>query len=294
MKKVLGDKRTIFLFCLPGMVLFLAFVIYPLINVVVMSFQQYNGVTPGTFNGLENYWKIFQEEDFWAANWRSLYLCLLPMFVDTFLVLVFTLIIVVLNRTMQKLCKIAFLLPFVLSISVISQLWLAIYHPDWGILNAFLDAIGLHSLTHGWLLDPNTAMVCIGFVGMWWIFGMQLLLIYTGYRSIPETYFEAAEIDGANYLQKVRAITIPLLRNILQLSLIMTSVGGLYTFPQVYIMTKGGPGNSTETIMMYMYKQVFSNQRFGLGSSIAVVAILETCIVLVIIMMLTKQKKIEF
>jgi len=123
---------------------------------------------------------------------------------------------------------------------------------------------------------------------------MQLLLIYTGYRSIPETYFEAAEIDGANYLQKVRAITIPLLRNILQLSLIMTSVGGLYTFPQVYIMTKGGPGNSTETIMMYMYKQVFSNQRFGLGSSIAVVAILETCIVLVIIMMLTKQKKIEF
>lgn len=71
---------------------------------------------------------------------------------------------------------------------------------------------------------------------------MQLLLIYTGYRSIPETYFEAAEIDGANYLQKVRAITIPLLRNILQLSLIMTSVGGLYTFPQVYIMTKGGPG----------------------------------------------------
>lgn len=73
-------------------------------------------------------------------------------------------------------------------------------------------------------------MVCIGFVGMWWIFGMQLLLIYTGYRSIPETYFEAAEIDGANYLQKVRAITIPLLRNILQLSLIMTSVGGLYTF----------------------------------------------------------------
>ncbi len=294
MKQVLGNKRAIFLFCLPGLFLFLLFVLYPMVQVVIYSFQDYDGLLPATFEGWKNYLKLWSDSSFWDANNRSLYLCLATIVVDTLFVTIVALIIVGLNRRVQKLYKVAFLLPFVLSISVISQLWLAIYHADWGILNAVLRLIGLESLTHSWLLDPDISMICVGFVGMWWIFGMQLLIIYTGYRSIPETYFEAAQIDGANYLQACRHIALPLLNNVITLSLTMTAVGGLYTFPQVYIMTKGGPGGSTETIMMYMYKQVFSNQRFGLGSAVAVIAILETCIILVVLLKMFKRESVTF
>jgi multiple sugar transport system permease protein/raffinose/stachyose/melibiose transport system permease protein len=294
MKKVLGSKLAIALFCLPGILLFVVFVLYPLYNVVVYSFQSYDGIAPGKFVGLKNYLRLWGEPAFWDANGRSLYLCAVTMFVDTVLVTIFTLIIVGLRPWIQKAYKIAFLLPFVLSISVISQMWLAIYHPEWGILNSILKAVGLGQFAQGWLLNPDISMLCVGFVGMWWIFGMQLLLIYTGYRSIPENYFEAAQIDGASYFQSSVKIALPLLTNIIRLSLTMTAVGGLYTFPQVYIMTKGGPGASTETVMMYMYKQVFSNQRFGLGSAIAVIAILETCAVLVAVTMLTRRESIQY
>lgn len=294
MKQVLGNRRSIFLFCLPGLCLFLLFVLYPMVNVILYSFQDYDGLLPGTYEGLKNYLKLWGDTSFWDANGRSLYLCLATIVVDTVFVTIVALIIVGLNRRIQKLYKIAFLLPFVLSISVISQMWLAIYHADWGILNAVLRLIGLESLTHSWLLDPDISMMCVGFVGMWWIFGMQLLLIYTGYRSIPETYFEAAQIDGANYWQTSTRIALPLLNNVITLSLTMTAVGGLYTFPQVYIMTKGGPGGSTETIMMYMYKQIFSNQRFGLGSAVAVITIIETCIILIVLLKIFKRESVTF
>jgi len=173
----------------------------------------------------------------------------------------------------------------------VSMVWRWLLNGDYGIINYFLHSMGLETIN--FLGDEKYAMISVVLIGIWKSLGFNMVILISAFKEVPVSLYEAAEIDGANYLQKVRAITIPLLRNILQLSLIMTSVGGLYTFPQVYIMTKGGPGNSTETIMMYMYKQVFSNQRFGLGSSIAVVAILETCIVLVIIMMLTKQKKMR-
>jgi len=251
MKKVLGSKLAITLFCLPGLLLFVIFVLYPLYDVIVYSFQSYDGINPGKFVGLKNYILLWNMPDFWEANVRSLYLCGLTMLVDTVFVSIFALIIVGLKPFFQKAYKIAFLLPFVLSISVISQMWLAIYHPEWGILNSVLEAVGLGQFAQGWLLNPDIAMICIGFVGMWWIFGMQMLLIYTGYRSIPENYFEAAQIDGANYFQSSIKIALPLLTNVIRLSLIMTAVGGLYTFPQVYIMTRGGPGGYTETLMMY-------------------------------------------
>lgn len=294
MKQVLGNKYSIFLFCLPGLLLFTVFVLYPLANVVIYSFQSYNGLTSAEFIGWNNYVKLWGDSNFWSANWHSLYLCLITVFVDTILVVLFAFIIVGLNRYVQKFYKIAFLLPFVLSISVISQMWLAIYHVDWGVLNTFFRMIGLPNLAHRWLLDPETSLVCVGFVGMWWIFGMQLLLVYTGYRSIPQIYFEAAQIDGANYFQTCTHIALPLLNNILTLSFTMTAVGGLYTFPQVYIMTKGGPGGSTETIMMYMYKQVFSNQRFGLGGAISVIAILETLVVLLVLNKLVRRENVRY
>ncbi len=294
MKKILSNKLYIALFCAPALVLFFGFVLYPLVNLFYMSFRNTDGLSVSLFNGLDNYLRLSSDRHFLKANASSLFLCLFAVIGDGVLGIAVAIILTTVERKLQKTFRIAFLIPMVLSISVISQLWLAVYHAEWGLLNSFLDFIGAGALRHSWLIDEKTAMICIAIVGMWWIFGFIVLLAYSGLKSIPAQYYEAAKLDGAGFFQITRRITLPLLSEVTRVCFIFSAVGGLYTFPQVYIMTGGGPGDLTQTVMMYMYKQVFSNQRFGLGSAVAVLAIVESALIIVAINRLIARKDIQF
>ena len=289
MKKVLGNKWYIFLLCAPAMLLLIAFVLYPILNIVVMSLQKTDGLTPAKFIGLKNFVQLFTDDGFMRANLASLGLCLLAVICNAVLAIAVSILLCTLGPKTQKILRTAFIIPLVLSISVISQLWLTIYHADWGLLNTMLDKIGLGFLQNEWLINPKTAMVCIAIVGMWWMFGMDLLMSYSGIKAIPESYFEAAQLDGAGFWQTVRHITLPLLKDVAKMCVTISAIGGLFTFPQVYIMTGGGPGDLTTTVMMYMYKQAFSNQRYGLAAAVGLVVILETCVVLAVINWLFKK-----
>lgn len=293
MKKVLGNKLYICILCAPAVILLAAFVLYPMINIVVMAFEKTNGLTPAVFNGIDNFKQLFLDEAFIKANISSLALCILAVVFNAMLAIAVSILLCTLGERTQKILRTAFIIPLVLSISVISQLWLTIYHADWGLLNQFLDMIGLGFLQNEWLINSNTAMICIAIVGMWWMFGMHLLLSYSGIKAIPESYFEAAQLDGAGFLDTVRYITLPLLKNVSKTCITISAIGGLFTFPQVYIMTGGGPGDLTQTVMMYMYRQAFSNQRFGLAAAVGVVVILETCVILGIIGFLFKKSKYQ-
>ncbi len=283
MKKVLGNKWYIFLLCAPAMLLLTAFVLYPILNIVVMSLQKTDGLTPAKFIGLKNFVRLFTEDEFKRANWASLGLCLLAVLCNAILAIAVSILLCALNPKAQKILRTAFIIPLVLSISVISQLWLTIYHADWGLLNAMLNKMGLGFLRNEWLINPKTAMICIAIVGMWWVFGMDLMMAYSGIKAIPESYFEAAQLDGADFWQMVRYITLPLLKDVAKMCVTISAIGGLFTFPQVYIMTGGGPGDLTTTVMMYMYKQAFANQRYGLAAAVGLVLILETCVILAVI-----------
>lgn len=289
MKKVLGNKWYIFLLCAPAMLLLIAFVMYPILNIVVMSLQKTDGLTPAKFIGFKNFVQLFTDDGFMRANLASLGLCLLAVICNAILAIAVSILLCTLGPKTQKILRTAFIIPLVLSISVISQLWLTIYHADWGLLNTMLDKIGLGFLQNEWLINPKTAMVCIAIVGMWWMFGMDLLMSYSGIKAIPESYFEAAQLDGAGFWQTVRHITLPLLKDVAKMCVTISAIGGLFTFPQVYIMTGGGPGDLTTTVMMYMYKQAFSNQRYGLAAAVGLVVILETCVVLAVINWLFKK-----
>lgn len=280
MKKVLGNKRHIFLLSAPALILLTAFVAYPLINIVIMSLQKTNGLMPAEFVGLDNFLKLIQDEAFIRSNMASLGLSILAVLCNALLAIIVSILLCTLAPKVQKLLRTAFVIPLVLSVSVISQLWLTIYHADWGLLNYFLRAIGLGFLQNEWLINPKTAMICIAVTGMWWAFGMDLLMAYSGIKAIPESYFEAAQLDGAGFLDTVRYITLPLLRNVSKTCIIISTIAGLYTFPQVFIMTGGGPGDLTQTVMMYMYRQAFSNQRYGMASAVGILVIAETCVVL--------------
>jgi ABC-type sugar transport system permease subunit len=289
MNTVLGNKRNIAIFCLPAILLLLFFVVYPLFQILVMSFQKTDELSPATFLGFANYLKLFRDEPFIRANLQSIGLSFLAILFNAVLAIGVAILLSGLHEKAQKYIRTAYILPMVLSVSVISQLWLSIYHADWGLLNTFLTAIGLASLTNQWLINPNTAMLCVAIVGMWWMFGMDLLLAFSGIQTIPETVYEAAELDGCSFTQMATHITLPLLKNVSLTCVIVSATGGLFTFPQVYIMTGGGPGDLTQTIMMYMYRQAFSNQRYGLAAAVAVVAIIEMSVLLFGIFWLFKK-----
>ena len=292
MKKVLSNKGYIFLLCAPAAILLIAFVFYPLGNIVIMSLQKTNGLTKSTFIGLENFKRLFHDAQFLKANFSSIGLSVLAVIFNAFLAILVSILLCTLRPGIQKFLRTAFIIPLVLSISVISQLWLTVYHGDWGLLNNLLEKMGLGFLQNAWLSNPKTAMICIAIVGMWWAFGMDLLMAYSGIKAIPESYFEAAQLDGAGFISTVRYITLPLLRNVAKTCVMLSAIGGMFTFPQVYIMTGGGPGDMTMTVMMYMYKQTFSNQRYGMAAAIGIVVIVETCTILGIIGCLFKKEKL--
>ena len=282
MKSILENKKYIFLLSAPAMILFSAFVIYPLINIVILSLQKTNGLNNAKFVGFQNLKLLFDDISFIKANIASIGLCILAVVFNAILAIVVAILICTLDIRIQRVLRTAFVIPLVLSISVISQLWLTVYHADWGLLNYFLNIMGLGFLQNEWLINYKTAMICIAIVGMWWMFGMDLLMVYSGIKTIPTSYFEAAGLDGAGFFDMVCYITLPLLKDVVKTCITISAIGGLFTFPQVYIMTQGGPGDLTQTVMMYMYNQAFSNQRYGMAAAVGIVVIFETCAILYI------------
>ncbi len=294
MQKILGSKRNIFLFCAPAALLFFTLVIYPIFYIFYLAFQKTDGISFSEFAGWNNYRQVFTEGYFANANWKSLGLAIFATFGIAILGTLIAFLTCGLKSRIQKFYKTAYLIPFVLSISVISQLWLSIYHTEWGVLNKLLDFFHLSSLKTSWLSDQKTAMICVAIVGMWWVLGMTILLVYTGIMAVPESYYEAAKIDGANFLQISRYITLPLCKNIIKTCIIINTIGGFYTFPQVYVMTKGGPGDLTMTVMMLIYREAFSNSRLGLSCAIASITILESIVILAVINFLIRDQEVEF
>ena len=186
MKKVLENKRYIFILSAPALILLAAFVIYPLINIIIMSLQETNGLSPAKFVGFQNFLRLFQDASFLKANIWSIGLCLLAVLCNAILAIAVSILLCTLNPRMQKILRTALILPLVLSISVIAQLWLAIYHADWGLLNSLLEAVGLGFLQNNWLSNSQTAMICIAIVGMWWSFGLDLLFLTPGSSQFPK------------------------------------------------------------------------------------------------------------
>lgn len=294
MQKVLGSKRNIFIFCAPAAVMFFSLVIYPIFYIFYLSFQKTDGISFSEFAGWGNYELMLSEGYFMNANWKSLGLAIFATVGIAILGTVIAFLTCGLKPRIQRFYKTSYLIPFVLSISVISQLWLSIYHSEWGVLNKLLDILHLSSLKTSWLSNQNTAMICVAIVGMWWVLGMTILLVYTGIMAVPDSYYEAAKIDGANFWQISRYITLPLCKNIIKTCIIINTIGGFFTFPQVYVMTKGGPGDLTMTVMMLIYREAFSNYRMGLSCAMAAVTILESVVILLIINFLIRDQEVEF
>mgnify|MGYP001944299867 FL=1 len=238
------------------------------------SLLDWDGITKGVFVGLNNYKELFTSKSagFPKTIGNAMLLAALSTFIQLPISLFFA---IVLGKGVkgEKFYVAVFFIPVLISTTVIGQLWLKIYNPDYGIVNAGLRFLGLDHLVHVWLGDQKTALFAVFIPILWQYVGYHMLLMYAGVKSISPELREAAKIDGATEWRIARHITIPLLKPILRICVIFAITGSLKAFDLIYVLTNGGPAHASEVPSTLMVSMIFNRNRYGLGSAIAIMII---------------------
>ena len=276
MNRVLSNKKAVFIFLLPALVLFLTIIIVPIFMSVTYSLTEWDGIGKKVFTGFDNYKELFltNSDGFWRAVKNSLIFAAGSVFVQLPISLILALI---LARGVkgERFYVSVYFIPVLISTVVIGQLWMKIYNPQSGLLNTVLRSMGLEQLTGNWLGDTKKVIFAVIVPVLWQYIGYHMLLMYASVRSISEEIFEAARIDGANGIQTALHITIPLMKPILKVCVTFAVVGSLKNFDLVYVMTGGGPAGASQLPSTLMVETIFSRNMYGYGSSMAIFIILE-------------------
>lgn len=247
-------------FLAPFLIIFLIFFIWPVLNGIYVSLHEWRILGKVEFVGIENYIKVLSSPAFFKSLWHSIYYVLIstPVMVVTGLLLALLVNSKIIGKTFARS---AYFLPYVLSVSVVSFIWLKLYDSRRGLLNVILNALNLESVN--WLTDKSVVWWSVVLTSVWWGVGFVMVLYLAALQEIPQHYYEAASIDGANKWQQFRYITLPALKNITIVQIFFQVIGGLKLFGQTQIMTGGGPGDTTRTMIMHIYNTGFKKDLFG-------------------------------
>jgi multiple sugar transport system permease protein len=253
-----------YFFIAPSMILFSVFILYPMIQAFLMAFQKVD-LRGSTWVGLGNFIDLSQSKLFWLTMRHTVTYAVFVVIAWITSSLVVASLIQPLPAKVQSFFRAAFYLPYVSSIVVISLVWLWIFQPDLGFFNYFLSVIGLPKVL--WLQSPKIALWAIVLSTVLVVPGTGVVMYSAAMGSVPTEYYEAAEVEGANALQKLIHITFPLLKPTTLYLMVIYTIAGFQIFERVYIMTGGGPINSTMTIVQLIYLTAFSDFNFGRASA---------------------------
>ena len=264
-----GDRVAGWAFVAPFLVFFLAFLIWPMIHGLYLSFTDISLTgAGGNIIGLANYTEAFADGDMWRSLGNTAWFTLL----STIPLVVIALVMAVLveqGLPGQWLWRLSFFMPFLLASTVVSQIWVWIFNPQLGAANALLKIFGLEGVA--WLQNPDTAMLGVVIATVWWTIGFNFLLYLAALQNIPSQQYEAAAIDGAGRFRQFWSITMPQLLPTTLLIVMLQVLASLKLFDQVYQMTGGGPGGATRSILQYVYEVGFTGYRFGYSAAISYV-----------------------
>ncbi|MFD1540718.1 carbohydrate ABC transporter permease [Nonomuraea guangzhouensis] len=262
-------RRVAYLYLLPAFVIYAAFLLYPIGRAVQLSLYDWDGLSVGRWAGLSNYAAIVADEGLRDAFVHALVLvgfyALAPLAIGLTLA-------AILNHAKVRglgFFRTVVFLPQVVAMVVVAVAWRRVYAPD-GTLNGLLDALGLDSLTRGWLGDYTFALPAVGVVGTWFETGLVTVLLLAGMSRIPVELYEAARLDGAGAVKEFFAVTLPSVRGEIAVALTLTVIAALRTFDLVYITTRGGPGDSTSVPSYEVYHRAFGLSQIGSAAAIGV------------------------
>jgi len=264
-----GEPRRIgYLYLLPAFVVFTAFVLVPLGHSFWLSLWEWDGITPATWVGFDNYADVVSDPALRRAFGHALVLigfyALAPVAIGLLLA---GLLARVQVRGLAFFRTILFL-PQVIAMVVVAVMWRMIYDPRNGALNELLRSVGLGSLAQSWLGDFDRALPSVGLIGTWVMYGLAMVLLTAGVQKIPPSLFDAARVDGAGIVREFFAVTLPALRAEIAVALTLTTIAALRNFDLVYITTKGGPGDATSVPAFQVYSRAFESGQVGSASAI--------------------------
>jgi multiple sugar transport system permease protein len=256
------------LFSLPFLIVYGWFLIFPIAYGFIISFHKWDILSQRVFVGFRNYLELFQDEKFYTSLWHTIEFVLLTT--PTIIVVGFFMALIVTSRfPLRKTAENCFFLPYIFSITVVASLWAWLFQKSYGLFNQVWSALGGQSI--GWLTDERFAMKSIALTTLWWTAGFNMVLFSAGIKQIPDALHESAYIDGANKVQVLFRITIPLLRPTIILVFILQVIASFKVFGQVYVMTGGGPYGATRVLIQYIYEAGFRYYTMGYASAMAYV-----------------------
>ena len=278
MDRILSNKRTIAVFVLPALLVFIAGAIVPLFITGYYSLFNYNGLSAMEYTGFDNYTRLFKDQLFIQSLINTLILIVGSVFLQIPVAFLLA------NRLAkgvpgEKAFRTIYFIPVVIAATVIGKLFYYVFSADVGIINAIVRALGVPDFHYNWLTTPGVAFLCVAFAAIWQYIGYHMLILYAGIKSISSDYYEAAMIDGATGMKATLHITIPLLSPVIKTCVILATVGSVQTYDLVVAMVGSGTHSGTQVPAILLWRNLFKGRLVGYGSAQAFFLVL-VCLVL--------------
>jgi len=269
MNRILRNPWIYSIMIIPTLALYTLFFIYPMATSSYYAFTDWNGLNQASFVGLDNFIRVFSDKDFINAIYNNFIFIGFSIFIQVPLIILFALLISSVKR-FQGIYKTTVFIPSILSTSVIGILWGFILHPNIGPVNQFLSLFGIEPIF--WLAESKWAMVSILVVNAWQWMGFYIVLVLAAILALPKEMNEAAEIDGATGIQRALYITVPLIKPIISVVVMLSIAGAMRVVDIVLVMTKGGPVGATEVMASYLVNEAMGvNPSYGVGTAISLI-----------------------
>lgn len=280
-----GFDKVAFMFIAPAFIFFTLFLIIPTISSVYYSFTSWDGISPDVkFIGLANYKEIFTSARFGNALKNTIILTVFISLFENFFALVLALMVDHI-RWGKNFFRSAFYIPVLISGIVSGFIWKIMYNYNFGSINSILNSIGLGQFRQDWLGNTSLTLIMIGVVLVWKGAGYYMIIYLASLQSVSTDLIEAAQIDGASAWQRFKSITVPMISGAFTINFTLSLINGLKVFDQINVMTDGGPGFTSETLVYLLYKVGFNEGRQGFGTAVGIM------LLFIIIVLNTLQQK---
>jgi len=287
------EQRQAWVLLAPMLLVMLLLTAWPLLRTIWLSFTDAaligSGETPAWI-GLENYLYALSDPDFRASIWRTLYFTLVSVTVEG---IIGVLVALLLNQKFigRNVLRVLVILPWALPTIVNAMMWRLNFNPDYGSINALLSQLGIIDGYRSWLGSPEAALNAVMFADIWKNYPLVTLLVLAALQSIPEDLFEAARLDGASAWRRFRAITFPAIVAPLGVALVLRTIDAFKIFDIIYVMTRGGPVDSTKTLSFFVYQESFSYLRAGSGAAYAILMTLMCALLITLYLLMLRHQR---
>ena len=289
LKKIKGKEiMWAYIMLAPAILLFITFVLIPLVSTFVISFCEWDMLTPAEFVGWQNFETLLNDQRLRTVIINTLIFAVAAVILKIGIGLLLAVVVhSIRNKFLTSVMESVFFFPIILPMAIVAIVWGMLLNTDMGVINGLLTTVGLGKVP--WLTDPRFSLMTVIILDVWKGVGFFFIIYLVALRNVPKDLYEAAEIDGAGKSKKFFSITLPLISPTTLFLTIQAVIGSLQVFDQAYVLTKGGPGDSSSTMVFYIWQNAFQKMDMGYGTTLALLLFVFAMIVTVTQMVLSKK-----